>query len=249
MKRVSALKDEALAESLTEAEFLAVRRSPFQETFRLVRIAMEYVRALRALKDIGPAVTVFGSARFGTDHPYYDLARQVGHALAGAGFTVITGGGPGVMEGANRGARDAGGFSVGCNIMLPFEQSPNPYLDRVVQFYFFFVRKVMLVKFSYAFIILPGGMGTLDEMSEAITLIQTGKLYDFPVILMGGAYWKGFEDWLEKTMIAEGTVSKKDLSFLFRTDDPKEALAIIEKASLNLGLKLRKKAPGASKNA
>ncbi|MCM2323368.1 MAG: TIGR00730 family Rossman fold protein, partial [Oligoflexia bacterium] len=169
---------------------------------------------------------------------YYDLARQVGARLAREGFAVITGGGPGVMEAANRGAREAGGKSIGCNILLPHEQRPNPYLDQVVTFYYFFVRKVMLVKYSYAFIILPGGLGTLDEMSEAITLIQTGKLYDFPVILMGTEYWRGFREWLEGTLVSSGAVSREDLDFLHCTDDPEEMAAIIQRTIRGLGFEL-----------
>lgn len=199
---------------------------------------IEFVRGFRALHHEKAAVTVFGSARFKEGHPYYELARQVGAALAREGFTVMTGGGPGLMEAANRGAKEAGGRSIGCNIILPHEQTPNPYLDKVVTFYYFFVRKIMLVKYSYAYIILPGGFGTLDEMSEAITLIQTGKLYDFPMILMGSEYWKGFLDWGRDSLLKNGAISATDLGFLQLIDDPRDATKKIREISERIGLKL-----------
>jgi uncharacterized protein (TIGR00730 family) len=163
MRRVAELKG--------EAQFLAGRHSRFYEALRVIRISLEFFRGFFTLHFIGPAITVFGSARFKEDHPYYQLAQKVGAAIAREGFTVMTGGGPGVMEAANRGAKEVGGTSIGCNIVLPHEQRPNPYLDQVVNFYYFFVRKVMLVKYSYAFVIMPGGFGTLDEMTEALTLL------------------------------------------------------------------------------
>jgi uncharacterized protein (TIGR00730 family) len=172
-------------------------------------------------------VTVFGSARFTEEHPYYKLAREVGARLARMGFTVMTGGGPGIMEAANRGARDKGGFSVGCNIELPQEQKLNAYLDRAVTFQHFFVRKVMMVKYSYAFVVMPGGVGTLDELFEALTLIQTKKIADFPLVLMGRAYWQLLLDLLEK-MVAAGTVSREDLTLLLVTDSVHEAMKHIE---------------------
>ena len=151
---------------------------------------------------------------------------------------MITGGGPGLIEAANRGAKEVGGRSIGCNIILPHEQAPNPYLDKVVTFYYFFVRKIMLVKYSYAYIILPGGFGTLDEMSEAVTLIQTGKLYDFPMILMGSEYWKGFIDWSRDSLLKNGAISPTDLDFLQLIDDPQEATKKIREISEQIGLKL-----------
>ena len=189
-----------------------------------------------ALHNCGVAVTVFGSARFKEGHPYYQLARDIGKLLAMGGYTVLTGGGPGIMEAANRGAKEVGGTSIGCNIRLPFEQHPNPYLDQVVQFYYFFIRKVMLVKFSYAFVILPGGLGTLDELSEAMTLIQTGKLYDFPVILVGTEYWKGYYQWIQNVLVKEGAVRPEDLYYLHLTDSPAEVLEIINKTTQDVGL-------------
>jgi len=185
------------------------------------------VRGFRALHFVGPCVTVFGSARFPEDHPYYALAREVGGRLARMGFTVMTGGGPGIMEAANRGAKEAGGFSVGCNIALPEEQKLNPYVDRAVTFQYFFVRKVMLVKYSYAFVVMPGGIGTVDELFEALTLIQTKKIDDFPVVLMGRDYWRPLLEQLEE-MVAAGTIGREDLSLLLVTDSVHEAMKHIE---------------------
>jgi uncharacterized protein (TIGR00730 family) len=222
-----------------EVDFLAGRHSPIRETTRLFRIMIEFVRGFRALHNERPAVTVFGSARFKEGHAYYELARKMGSALAREGFTVMTGGGPGLMEAANRGAKEAGGRSIGCNVILPHEQAPNPFLDKVVTFYYFFVRKVMLVKYSYAYLILPGGFGTLDEMTEAITLIQTGKLYDFPVILMGSDYWNGFIKWVRESPVANGAVFESDLDYIQISDDPEEVLKRIREFSSGIGLKLR----------
>jgi uncharacterized protein (TIGR00730 family) len=234
--RIKRLKDFSAVQS--EAQFLAGRHSRIYEFFRLLRISREFIRGFMKLHFIGPAITVFGSARFREGHPFYDLGRRIGAALAREGYTVMTGGGPGLMEAANRGAKEAGGMTVGCNIVLPHEQDPNPYLDVVVTFYYFFVRKVMLVKYSYAFVIMPGGMGTLDEMSEAVTLIQTGKLYDFPVILVGTEYWRGFMDWVKDTLVKNQAVSPDDLTFLHVTDDPDEVVRIIRNTVQGLGLKL-----------
>jgi uncharacterized protein (TIGR00730 family) len=180
-------------------------------------------------------VTVFGSARVQEDHPSYALAREMGARIAEAGFTVMTGGGPGIMEAANRGAQGVGGRSVGCNIKLPKEQEPNPYLDRFVEFRYFFVRKVMLVKYSYAFVVMPGGFGTLDELFEAATLIQTGKIHDFPVVLMNVEYWKPLRALLEN-MVAAHTIDQADLDRLVFTDSPDEAMAAIAAATETFGL-------------
>ncbi len=217
------------AQLRSEARFLSGRHSKIEEFQKLLRIGLEFIRGFRALHRIGPAITVFGSARFKEGNPHYALAQTVGKKLAEAGYAVITGGGPGIMEAANRGAQGAGGLSVGCNIVLPHEQAPNPYLDRVVTFYYFFVRKVMLVKYSSAFIILPGGFGTLDEMTEAITLIQTGKIDNFPVILMGKEYWNGFDQWMREILVRNGAVSIEDFHFIHFTDSPEEALRIISR--------------------
>ena len=168
-------------------------------------------------------MTVFGSARFKEDHRYYAMGREVGRALAGKGFTVMTGGGPGVMEAANRGAVEADGFSVGCNIELAFEQEPNPYLHLFLEFPHFFVRKVMLVKYSHGFVALPGGFGTMDEVFETLTLIQTGMISDFPCVLMGREYWQPLLDFVRETMVGEGTISELDLQRVFLTDSAQEA--------------------------
>ena len=193
------------------------------ELLRAIRIFVEFVRGFRALHFVGPCVTVFGSARFKEDHRYYGLAREVGRELARAGFTVMTGGGPGIMEAANRGAKEVGGRSVGCNIELPAEQRPNQYLDRWVTFRHFFVRKVMLVKYSYAFIALPGGFGTLDEIFETVTLVQTGKIKEFPIVLMVRDFWQPLVDFLKTRPLAEGTIGPGDLERLTITDSPAEA--------------------------
>jgi uncharacterized protein (TIGR00730 family) len=188
-------------------------------------------------------VTVFGSARFPEKHQYYQLGREVGRALVQLGFTVMTGGGPGVMEAANRGAKEAGGCSVGCNITLAHEQFPNKYLDRYVTSHYFFVRKVLLFKYSYAFVCLPGGLGTLDELTEALTLIQTGKIHQFPVVLMGADFWKPFTDLL-KEMVAHGTISVTDLDLFLVTDNVTEAMAHIEHHAIDrFGLRRRKIPP------
>jgi uncharacterized protein (TIGR00730 family) len=207
------------------------------ELARAARIFLELIRGFRALHFVGPCVTVFGSARFAEDHPYYRLGREVGGLLARAGFTVMTGGGPGIMEAANRGAQEAGGHSIGCNIELPREQRPNPYLDRWITFEHFFVRKVMLVKYSYAFIALPGGFGTLDEIFETATLIQTQKIREFPLILMGSVFWRPLQDFLDKRLVAEGTCDRQDVDRLIVTDSPGDAVrAITDVAVRQFGL-------------
>lgn len=221
-------------------------QSRLRELLLLLRAGRDMIRGFRALHFIGPAVTVFGSARFDEHHRYYALSREVGGALAKMGFTVMTGGGPGVMEAANRGARDAGGLSVGCNINLPMEQVPNPYLDRWVDCHYFFVRKVLLLKYSYAFVVMPGGLGTLDELSEALTLIQTRKILQFPVVLMGRDYWAPFLAMM-RTMVEAGTVSAADLDLMLVTDSVPDAMAHLEKYAVeNFGLK-RRKAPKPSR--
>jgi len=193
-------------------------RSRTDEFFRVIRIGIEFIKGFRALHWLGPCVTVFGSARFDDGHRYYDLARQAGAEIARLGFTVMTGGGPGIMEAANRGAKDVGGRSVGCNIILPHEQKENPYLDKMVLFRYFFVRKVMLVKYSQAFVIFPGGFGTLDEAFEAATLIQTGKVHQFPLIFVGVDYWNPLFDFMRDSLLAEGAISQDDLDRMILTD-------------------------------
>lgn len=198
------------------------------ELMRAGRIFFEFVKGFRALHFAGPCVTVFGSARFPQSHRYCVLASEVGRRIAALRMTTMTGGGPGVMEAANRGAREAGGRSIGCNIVLPMEQKPNPYLDRMIEFRYFFVRKVMLVKYSNAFVVLPGGFGTLDEVFETVTLVQTGKIRNFPIILMGVSYWRPLLDYLRGTFLRLGTIAHGDLDLLSLTDSPDEAAAIIK---------------------
>jgi uncharacterized protein (TIGR00730 family) len=206
------------------------------ELGQAVRVFLEMVHGFRKLHFVGPCVTVFGSARFGPDHPFYAMSRQVGRLLAERGFTIMTGGGPGVMEAANRGAREAGGRSIGCNIVLPKEQKPNDYLDTMVEFRHFHVRKVMLVKYSYAFVVLPGGFGTMDELFEVLTLIQTGKLEDFPVALMGVDYYKPGVEMLRR-MLERKTIDPADLNRLMISDDPDEVVNwVTEMAMKKFGL-------------
>ena len=189
-------------------------------------MAAELRHGFDALSRVKRGVAVFGSARTPRDHPRYELAREIGRALGHAGFDVITGGGPGAMEAANQGARDAGACSVGLNIDLPFEQGMNPYVDLAVDFHYFFARKVMFVRYSGAFVVLPGGFGTLDELFEALTLIQTKKIRFFPVVLIGSEYWSGLVDWLRESMLAEGNIGADDLSLLRITDSVDEAVSI-----------------------
>ncbi len=221
-----------------EQIFLAGRGSRIKEAVQVFRVALEFIRGFRVLHFVGPTVTVFGSARFHEGHPYYQMGRELGRALAKKGFTVMTGGGPGLMEAANRGAMEAGGLSVGCSVHLPHEQRANPFVKKLVHFYYFFVRKVMLVKYSYGYVMLPGGFGTLDEMSEALTLIQTGKIYDFPVVLVGKDYWKGFMDWVEFTVVKEGAAAESDLKLIFVTDSVDEAVEKISGVVRQLGVVL-----------
>ena len=222
-----------------ERRFLVGPHLRREELARLFRILVDFMRGFRALHFLDPVVTVFGSARFPETHRYYEMAREMGRQLAGAGFTVMTGGGPGIMEAANRGAREAGGTSVGCNIELPHEQLPNPYLDLFVEFRYFFVRKVMLVKYSTAFVCMPSGFGTMDEIFETANLIQTGKILGFPLILVGSDYWKPLLDFISATMVREATVSPAEAQLLTVTDDPAAAVAQIAEASKRLGATAR----------
>lgn len=199
-----------------------------QELWLVLRALRDFIAGFRTLHFVGPCVTVFGSARFDESHPYYALGREIGAALAGLGFTVMTGGGPGLMEAANRGAREAGGRSVGCNIELSHEQAPNRFLDRWVTCHYFFVRKVLLFKYSYAFVALPGGFGTLDELLEALTLIQTKKIASFPVVLVGTAYWRPFQDLLAQ-LAAAGTIDPADLNLMLVTDRVTDVVSHIER--------------------
>ena len=187
----------------------------------------EFIEGFDTLAWVQKAVTVFGSARIGPDDPQYKKAEQVAGLLAKAGFAVITGAGPGIMEAANKGARQAGGRSIGCNIELPFEQGTNPYVDTAIHFRYFMVRKTMFIKYSTAFLIFPGGYGTLDETFDALTLIQTGKIYQFPVILFGRHYWAGLIRWLQARVLGEGKISPGDLDLMLLTDDPEEAARVV----------------------
>jgi uncharacterized protein (TIGR00730 family) len=218
----------------TEDEKLLVRpeRPEFLDTdpWRALRILSEFVEGFDALAAIGPAVTVFGSARTPAGHPHYALAHRIGRSLAESGYAVITGGGPGCMEAANRGCQEGGALSVGCNIELPHEQDLNPYVDLGVEFRYFFARKTMFVKYADAFVILPGGFGTLDELFEALTLIQTGKIRHFPVILVGSEYWRGLLDWVRNVLLRYNAISAADLDLLRLTDDADEVVRIVKEA-------------------
>ena len=221
-------EDERLLESAPAIDF--TRTDPW----RVFRIMGEFVEGFDTLAPTGRAVAIFGSARVPVDHPQYAAARETARIVAEAGFAVITGGGPGIMEAANRGAVEGGGRSIGCNIELPFEQGTNPYVEVSIDFRYFFVRKTMFVKYAEAFIIFPGGFGTLDELFEALTLIQTGKIRDFPVILFGSEYWAGMLDWIRRVMLEEGKISPDDLDLLIVTDSPEEAVEVIRAAQVGL---------------
>ncbi len=217
--------------------FLEGPQRRLTEVALAVRIFCEFIRGFRALHFAGPCVTVFGSARFTEVNPYYRMARQVGAGLATAGFTVMTGGGPGIMEAANRGAKDVGGRSIGCNIVLPQEQEHNPYLDHWVTFRYFFVRKVMLVKYSYAFIALPGGFGTMDEIFETATLIQNAKIREFPLVLMGKEFWAPLVEFMSERLVKARTIDAIDLERITVTDSADEAVSVItEVAKRRFGL-------------
>jgi uncharacterized protein (TIGR00730 family) len=201
----------------------------------VVKVCWEFIRGFRTLHFVGPCATVFGSARFGEDHPYYQLTRKLSAEIAKLGYTIMTGGGPGIMEAANRGAKDVGGRSVGCNIVLPFEQKHNPYLDKWLNFNYFFVRKTLLIKYSYVFVIMPGGFGTLDELFEAMTLIQTGKIQDFPVIIFCKDYHKYLIEHIER-MNERKTISPGDMDLFLITDDVDEAITLMRQNIAKFGL-------------
>ena len=200
-----------------------------EESWRIFRIMAEFIEDIDALSRIQPAVTIFGSARVKAEDPFYNKAEMLARRLAQKGFSVITGGGPGIMEAANKGAAEAGGKSIGMNIRLPFEQKPNPYANISIEYKYFFVRKVMFVKYAVAYVIFPGGFGTLDELFEALTLIQTKRIKSFPVILIGQEYWGGMIDWLRNTMVREDKIVAEDLDFIKIVDDPDEAVRHIQK--------------------
>jgi uncharacterized protein (TIGR00730 family) len=197
------------------------------DPWRVLRIQAEFVEGFGALAETGPAIAVFGSARTPVDHPFYAIGEEVGRKLVGAGFAVITGGGPGAMEAANKGACEAGGASLGLGIELPFESGLNQWVDKGINFRYFFARKTMFVKYSQGFVVLPGGLGTLDELFEALTLVQTRKVTSFPIVLLGTAYWQGMLDWLRGTVLAEGKINEDDLDMMVLTDDVDEAVALM----------------------
>src|SRR5471030_120682 len=235
MRRIDdAIRDQYEAYTTEDEKLLQALPHPDDftrsDTWRVLRIMGEFIEGFDKLANVGKAVTVFGSARTPADDPQYLAAVEVGKLLAGAGFATITGSGPGIMEAANKGAKLAGGRSVGCNIELPFEQGSNPWVDTVVNFRYFFVRKTMFIKYSNAFVIFPGGFGTLDELFEAITLIQTGKISQFPVILFGTHYWAGLLRWMQSRVLGEQKISEGDLDLLMMTDDPKEVVKAVSAA-------------------
>ena len=214
------------------ADRVVLERDTFEELthhadpWRVLRIVSEFVEGFDALAEVGPAITVFGSARISNDHPLYESGRQLGGAIARRGLAVITGGGPGIMEAVNRGCKEAGGLSVGCNIELPHEQQLNDYVDLGIEFRYFFVRKMMFVKYARGFVIFPGGFGTLDELFESLTLAQTGKIEHFPIVLFDRSYWNGLLGWLRAHPLASGAISPEDMELFTVTDDPEEAAEI-----------------------
>ena len=217
------------------------------ETWRIFRIMSEFVEGFEELSDIGPAVTIFGSARFHRNHKYYKKAVEISGLLAKNGYTIITGGGPGIMEAANKGASVNTGVSVGLNIVLPKEQKPNPFQNKSLNFKYFFARKVMFVKYAMGYVCMPGGFGTLDEFFEALTLIQTHRIYPFPLILVGKEYWEGLMHWIKTTMLKEKTISKEDIDLMKLTDDPQEVLSVIN-AHRDWKIKMIKKSLGKKGN-
>lgn len=221
--------DESLLEMVrgAEADFLAGKRGRYGDVEGAVRIFLEILRGFEFMQVDRPCVTIFGSARFREGHKYYEQAREMGRALGEAGFCVMTGGGPGIMEAANRGCKEAGGLSIGANIHLPNEQRPNPYIDRFMEFEHFFVRKVIMVKYSSAFVVCPGGFGTLDEIFETLVLMQTDKIDDFPVVALGADFWGPMIDFFQSRMVAEGTITPADIDLIRITDSIDEAMVQI----------------------
>lgn len=225
------------SEELRLIEELKIRQG---DTWRVLRIMSEFVQGFEALSSVGPAITFFGSSRLPEEHHYYRMAYRTAFMLGSLGFHIVTGGGPGIMEAANRGGKDAGTLSVGLNIQIPTEQVPNPYQNLSLNFNYFFVRKVMLLRYSTAYLIFPGGFGTLDELFEALTLIQTGKSPAFPLILFGYDYWARLIDFMQKTMVSLGTISDKDLELLSLCDSPEEAVELVLEHMHSLYQKLKR---------
>ncbi|GAC1341936.1 MAG: TIGR00730 family Rossman fold protein [Candidatus Dormibacteria bacterium] len=228
-------RPETLDEEILNSQIRAVL-STASERERLERIQEELAMGFGALGDVGPAVSIFGSARTAEEDPDYALARAVAHRLGDEGFAIITGGGPGIMQAANEGAREAGVRSVGLNIELPFEQHSNPYLDVPLEFHFFFVRKVMFVRYASAFVVFPGGFGTLDELFESLTLIQTGKIRDFPVVLVGSAYWSGLLEWVRRALLDSGKIAERDLDLVRVSDDVEEIARLVREGAERQGV-------------
>jgi len=222
--------DDSLLEMVagTEADFLSLKQGRYGNVEGAVRIFLEILRGFEFMQIDRPCVTVLGSARFREGHRYYEQAREMGRTLAEAGFAVMTGGGPGIMEAANRGCKEAGGYSLGANITLPHEQMPNPYIDKFMEFEHFFVRKVIMVKYSCAFVVCPGGFGTLDEIFETLVLMQTGKIDDFPVVALGNGFWGPMLDFFQKSLVAEGTISPADVDLLRLADTVDEAMVHVK---------------------
>lgn len=214
-----------------EIKFLQGPQSMWADLKYTINVFIEFIKAFTKLHSVGPCVTIFGSARFSEDHTYYKQTRLLAAEIAKLGFTILTGGGPGIMEAANRGAKDVGGKSVGCNIVLAIEQHPNPYLDKWVNIKYFFIRKTLLIKYSYAFVVMPGGFGTLDEFYEAITLVQTKKINSFPIIIFDKEFYKGILDH-NKAMLREGTIGQDDLKLFLITDSISEAVVYIKEKSI-----------------
>jgi hypothetical protein len=214
-----------------EKAFLTSRRQREADLASAVRFFLEFLKAFESFEATQPCVTVFGSSRFGEEHPYYALAREIGAALARDGYAVMTGGGSGIMEAANRGAKEAGGLSLGCNIHLPREQKPNRYLDRFIEFEHFFARKVMLVKYSSAFVVMPGGLGTLDETLEIATLMQTGKLGHFPLIAVGREFWDPFFSFLRESMVRHGTIDEDEIGVIHRAETAAEVVRLVREGN------------------
>lgn len=234
----------AIGKPMQDAQLLTPpdpQQMPFTETdtWRVLRIMGEFVEAFDTLAELGPAVTIFGSARVRSGHPQYEAAVEVARILGEAGYAIITGGGPGIMEAGNRGAKKAGALSIGLNIELPFEQGSNPFVEVPIDFHYFFVRKTAFVKYAQAFVIFPGGFGTMDELFEALTLIQTGKIENFPIILYDSNYWSGLLEWLKSIMLTGQKIGPQDIDLLQLTDSPQEVLEIIKQASRREGVHLR----------
>jgi uncharacterized protein (TIGR00730 family) len=246
------LRGKAVPRTTTDQRLLDGRAAAdwvHTDPWRVLRIQSEFVEGFGVLAELGPAVSVFGSARTKPGSPDYALGERIGAGLVEAGYAVITGGGPGIMEAANKGAAEAGGVSVGLGIELPFEQRMNDHIDIGVEFRYFFVRKTMFVKYSQAFVVLPGGFGTLDELFEAVTLVQTRKVTRFPIVLVGTAYWGGLVDWIRATMLPDGKISAEDIDLLHVTDDPESAVKVIVAAHVNQAAERERKERAAAKRA